>query len=69
MADDARLEKFRVLWTEYLADYILLEHPDKSVVVCNRDTQMPLMIEEESLRDAVTQKFIIAGIEHIKASE
>jgi hypothetical protein len=45
MVDDARLEEFRVLWTDYLNDYLLLEHNGKPVII-NRDTQLPLMIED-----------------------
>jgi hypothetical protein len=68
MVDETRLEEFRILWTDYLADYILVEHDGKSTV-CNRDTQMPLMIEDEELRAIVIQKFIEAGIERIKSSD
>ena len=66
MVDESRLEEFRVLWTKHLADYILVEHDGKATV-CNRDTQLPLMIEDEELRTIVIQKFIEAGIERIKS--
>jgi hypothetical protein len=63
MVDDARLDRFRTLWTEYLDDYVLIHHPEKDVI-CNRETQLPLMIEDD-IRDIVTQKFIDAGVERI----
>jgi hypothetical protein len=64
MVEDSRLEQFRILWTTYLADYVLIEYAHQSVV-CNRETQMPLMIEDEEIRNAVIQKFIEAGVEKI----
>lgn len=64
MVDDSHLEEFRVLWTEHLKDYLLIEHDGKLVII-NRDTQLPLMIEDTDIRAAVIQKFIDAGVEQI----
>jgi hypothetical protein len=68
MVDDARLEEFRVLWTDYLNDYLLMEHNGKPVII-NRDTQLPLMIEDAAIRAAVIQKFIEAGVEKFTPSD
>ncbi|MDQ7026523.1 MAG: hypothetical protein Q9P44_13320 [Anaerolineae bacterium] len=68
MVNDTRLEEFRILWTDHLSDYILVVHDGKSTV-CNRDTQIPIMIEDNTIRAAVVQKFIEAGIEKIISSD
>lgn len=68
MVDDARLEEFRTLWTDHLADYVLVVHDGQSTV-CNRETQIPLMIADDTIRAAVMQKFIEAGIEKIISSD
>jgi hypothetical protein len=68
MADDDRLEEFRVLWTDYLNDYVLMENNGK-ITIINKDTQLPLMIEDAEIRKAVIEKFIDAGVEKIAPSE
>ena len=68
MVDDARLEEFRVLWTEYLNDYVLMENNGK-ITIINKDTQLPLMIEDVEIRKAVIQKFIDAGVEKITPTD
>ena len=68
MADDTHLEEFRTLWTEHLKDYWLIEHDGKAVII-NRDTQLPLMIEDIEIRAAVIQKFIDAGVEKMASPD